>query len=440
MIKKYICLCLIVAQLLANETNTKNGYSLYDIIDMAYQNDLELQSSGLSLDAKREYKNQMFSYLLPNIDLTAKTNQYKTAKKYEVLSSNRDDSNQKRVGVEVVQPLYNKEKMLNYTTVDNEIEAYRIKYDITKQELLLKVIEKYLNLLKAQENITLLESEKISINEQKMSAKSRYDLGEGTILDVYSTQSKYDILVAESIKAQNDLQISKDEIAVLTNSYIESVTSNVKNEFVNIYLGKKEELLEKTLQNNMSILLSKQNNEVAKDNYEKSISRDLPTLDLVLGGVSDKYDGYNANADNYKENQLYIGLLFKMNLYSGGLTSSQQKEKLILLNQSNANVQYSQRVAQSNTYKEYLNMSSTLDSIKALNKAIDSTKLALESTEIGFKLGNRTSLDVLNTKHDLFLAKKTMLDAKYKLILSYFNLKHSLGELNKSDLDIFFNN
>ena len=79
-------------------------------------------------------------------------------------------------------------------------------------------------------------------------------------------------------------------------------------------------------------------------------------------------------------------------------------------------------------------MTSGLAQIKALEQAVGSTKLQLESTKLGQEVGVRTAVDVLNAEQQLASAQSELAQAVYNTIMSQLRLKAAVGKLAEADL------
>jgi outer membrane protein len=77
---------------------------------------------------------------------------------------------------------------------------------------------------------------------------------------------------------------------------------------------------------------------------------------------------------------------------------------------------------------------SGISRVKALKQAVVSNQKALESTEAGYDVGTRTTVDVLNARRNLFSAKRDYARSRYDYILDTLRLKQAAGILSVNDL------
>ena len=72
--------------------------------------------------------------------------------------------------------------------------------------------------------------------------------------------------------------------------------------------------------------------------------------------------------------------------------------------------------------------------MKALSQALVSNQSALEATELGYRVGTRTSVDVLDAERELFRAKRNLATARYDYVLNVLRLEQASGQLAEDDL------
>ncbi|OYU74223.1 MAG: channel protein TolC, partial [Burkholderiales bacterium PBB5] len=78
---------------------------------------------------------------------------------------------------------------------------------------------------------------------------------------------------------------------------------------------------------------------------------------------------------------------------------------------------------------------SLLGQVKALEAAESSTKLALEATQLGYKVGVRVNLDVLNAQSQLVDTQRDLAKARYDVLVNSLKLRLASGQLLPQDLN-----
>lgn len=75
-----------------------------------------------------------------------------------------------------------------------------------------------------------------------------------------------------------------------------------------------------------------------------------------------------------------------------------------------------------------------IEQVQARRQSIISNQSALEATEIGYQVGTRNIVDVLDTQRRLYAAVRNYNDARYDYILDTLRLKQAAGTLSPDDL------
>ena len=110
------------------------------------------------------------------------------------------------------------------------------------------------------------------------------------------------------------------------------------------------------------------------------------------------------------------------------------REAAANLDKSRDNVEFARRQADLDTRQAYLDVSSGVAQIKALEQALISSQSQLDSTTLGYEVGVRNSVDVLNAQQQLYGARRNLLEARYNYLLGLIRLKAATGLLNENDL------
>jgi outer membrane protein len=81
-----------------------------------------------------------------------------------------------------------------------------------RQDLILRVAAAYFDVLFASENLAAVQANKAAISQQLESAKKNFEVGNATITDTHEAQARYDLVVAQEIAAESDLEVKKSAL------------------------------------------------------------------------------------------------------------------------------------------------------------------------------------------------------------------------------------
>ena len=158
------------------------------------------------------------------------------------------------------------------------------------------------------------------------------------------------------------------------------------------------------------------------------------TVDLTgtLGGINSR--GAASVTGVGTTGNATIGVALNYPLYSGGAIQNRIKETLALEEQSRNTVDFARRSVAEGTRRAYLGVQSLTAQVKALEAAESSSKLALEATQLGYKVGVRVNLDVLNAQTQLFTTQRDLAKARYDVVVNSLKLRQAAGLLTPSDV------
>jgi outer membrane protein len=129
-----------------------------------------------------------------------------------------------------------------------------------------------------------------------------------------------------------------------------------------------------------------------------------------------------------------VGVQLNWTLYTGGATQNRIKETLALEDKSRNDLDAARRAVTQATRQAFFGVQSGLAQVKALEAAESSSQLALEATQLGYKVGVRVNLDVLNAQTQLFQTRRDLAKARYDVILGGLKLRLASGQLKAGDV------
>ncbi len=123
-----------------------------------------------------------------------------------------------------------------------------------------------------------------------------------------------------------------------------------------------------------------------------------------------------------------------MPLYQGGLVSSREREAAALKQKAASDLDSARRAAALAASQAYLGVSSGTAQVKALEAALVSSQSALDSNKLGYEVGVRINIDVLNAQQQLFTTRRDLFKARYDTLLAQLRLKAAAGSLGEDDV------
>lgn len=415
-----------------------NSYSadLLSVYALAEKNDPTYLQEQASYRATLESKPQALSQLLPSVNLSADavSNSQNISSASTFGSNGELDFNSHGYQLSLTQPLYRRDRFIALDQADSEIKQAEAKLTQAKQELIVRIAERYFDVLASTDNLEFAQAEVKSLGRQLEQANQRFEVGLSAITDVTEAQAGYDLATAREIQAQNAIDNAQEAIRELTGEYIESFDKLGNNmPLVKPDPEAIENWTDKSLNQNMAITAANFAAETARKEIKVQSSGHYPTLDIV---ASQSYDASGGRFGGTQTHATSIGLELNVPIYSGGLVSSQVREAYENYNIAMQSLEQARRSAQRLTREAYLGVISGISQVKALNQAVISSETALEATEAGFEVGTRTAVDIVASQRATSEARRNYSQAKYNYILNTLRLKQAAGTLSPEDIEL----
>lgn len=420
-----------------DELSGAKPQTLLDIYHQALANDPALASALNANRAAQEIIEQGKALYRPTINFAATINNSRSDIRFlnPDIPGGRANFDTYRAGFEARQPIYRKQIAVQMDQAETQVNQADKQYNLTQQALILRSTEAYFQVLIAQDQITLIQAQKAAILSQLEQAKATFEVGTATITDVNEAQARYDLTVAQEVAAINEHQIAKRAVQAITGEIPEKLAS-IKADINVVPLQQSmEDWQEIARQNNLNIQIQQETLALAEQEIKRANAGHLPTLDLVASYTDSLVNGsptpFNAG------NQLKIatiGLQLDIPLYQGGAISSQVRQAVYNKQRAQDDLALARRQTDLEAQRSFLNLNTSIAQVKALDQALISSQSQLDSTELGYEVGVRTSVDVLNAQQQLFSAKRDLLQARYNYLVNIIRLKSSAGLVAEIDL------
>jgi len=386
--------------------------------------------------AAQERLPQARALLLPNVNFGAGANYNDVDVEYKgsTFASGRRDFYDYNYGVTVIQPLYRKQNAVLYEQAKIQVSQAQTQFTVAAQDLMTRVAQAYFDVLLARANLRTIESQKTAVAQQLEQAKRNFVVGTATITDSREAQARYDLVVAQELGAQNEVEVKNRALELLVGKPAGELAGPTTPITLNDpQPAQMDAWVEQAYQSSLQIALAQQSLELAARDIDRARAGHQPTLDAV-GSLSRYYANSSVQGIGSDVQALVLGVQLNVPLYQGGAISSRVREAVANQERARQDLENARRSAALQTRQAYLGLTSGLAQIKALRQAVASTQLQLESTKLGQEVGVRTAVDVLNAEQQLSLARSNLAQALYNAILNQLRLKAAVGKLAEADL------
>jgi outer membrane protein len=307
--------------------------------------------------------------------------------------------------------------------------------DSAEQDLIVRVAQAYFDVLAAQDSLSTTRASKAAVTEQLASAKRNFEVGTATITDTREAQARFDLITAQEIAADNDLRarrIALDQLVGMNNVAPKPLLVPVV--LPPTLPANPEEWVTVADAQHPTVRRARVGLDVAQLETSKARAGDLPTV----AAVASVGPGYARGSGVFRDGSTTsasVGLQLRMPLYTGGLTQNRISETLSLEEKSRNDLEAARRGVAQATRVAWFGVQSGQAQVKALEAAESSTKLALEATQLGYRVGVRVNLDVLNAQRELFTTQRDLARARYDVLVGSLRLRQASGQLSAADVE-----
>jgi outer membrane protein len=404
----------------------------------AQRYDAVYAAARFSLEAGRERIPQARALLLPSLNLTA------NAARQDINVESTDTTvapsfhrNPTTAGYTFTlsQPVYRPQNLAQRDQADYQVKQAEATFAQASQDLTVRAAQAYFDVLAAQDTLALVGAQKAAISEQLAQAKRNFEVGTATITDTHEAQARYDLIIAQEIAAQNDLENKRRALQLVTGK-----------EYAQLKPLRSEIRLSPPTPNDMQswvdlaekqsypVLIQQAVADVAQLEAKRASAGHLPTVDIV-GSYGSTRDTGSLQAGVGREITTgQIGLQLAVPLYQGGSLSSREREAAANFLKVRQDLENARRTAAVTTRQTYLAVINGIAQIGALEQALTSSQSALDSNRLGYEVGVRINIDVLNAQQQLFSTRRDLAVARYNAILNQLRLKAAAGTLREEDL------
>ncbi len=346
------------------------------------------------------------------------------------------DSNTLQVAAQLRYAVINRGNDVAIAQARRAAELDRSNLDSAEQDLVLRVAQAYFDVLAAQDTLGTVRANKAAITEQLASAKRNFEVGTATITDTREAQARFDKAQADEIVAENDLRtkrIALDQLVGRSGTQpqllrLPVVLPPMQPPNVETWVNSADDLHPAIRRARVAV-------DIAQLETERARAADKFTLDAVGSVGAQRLNGSVISGLPGTTKSASIGLQFNLPLYTGGTTQNSIQEKLLLEEKARQDLDNARRTVAQTTRVAYFGVQSGEAQAKALEAAEASSQLALEATQLGYRVGVRVNLDVLNAQTQLYQTQRDLAKARYDVLVNTLRLRQASGQLSPADLE-----
>ena len=439
--------CLPLSLAVALSVVPARAADLLQIYRDALAHDATYASARATRDAGLESLPQGLAQILPTVNATAFTQENRTNISFPGLldaagnpvpdSNRRGNSN--GFTVTLTQPLFNWQSIQVYKEAGFKAAQAEATFGQATQDLIVRVAQAYFDVLASQDSLAFIQGQKVAISEQLAQAKRNFEVGTATITDTHEAQARFDLATSQEIAAQSDLEIKKRTLQQIVGKFPERLEPLKPNiDLAPPKPNSMEDWATAAARQGYPVRAQEAALEIAVREIERTRAGHLPTLNLVgsAGSSSSSIStstSINNNASDATSST--ISLQLAIPLYAGGNVSSLVRQAVANREKAQQDLEGARRTAALSARQSYVGVTNGMAQVKALEAALVSSRSALDSNKLGYEVGVRINIDVLNAQQQVFSTLRDLSRARYDTILNGLRLKAASGTLGEADVE-----
>lgn len=390
-----------------------------------------------TLQAAEQKVPQARADLLPVISLSADASHQNGSAAFNNAADEDRRVRSNNWSLRLVQPLFRPASWSMLSQAEAQYRQAEAQFRLASQDLILRVAQAFFDVLLAQESVSVTSAQELAVTQQLNLARRNFQVGTATVTDIHEATSRLDLARSQHITANNDLTIKRAEL--------ERIVGTAPSELPILNSGVH---LPRPHPDNMDewVALAQTNSPLLaihdghKDIYEQQLIRSraghAPTADLSASyGTSYASGSITSPTDvPVRSRSGQIGLQLTVPIWSGGAVASRIEEAQANLDKAVADREAGRRQAIMQARQAFSGITTGLAQIEALSSAVRSSQEAVKANQIGYRIGTRINIDVLNAEQQLYATRRDLARAKMEALMHGLRLKAATGSLTEQDV------
>ncbi len=411
------------------------GADLLSITRDALLNDPTFASARFLQLATAEVEPQARSNLLPNITVSVGD----TANRLDYRSTEvslQETFNAWGPSLNLTVPVYNAQYWESLTQAKLTVKQSEAQLEQARTDLLLRVVQAYFDVLASQDALAALRENKKAVSEQLAQAKREFEVGTKTIVDTHEAKARYDQIDAQEQVARGDLAVKQSALRAIIGrdaGELQPLRDPVElappqpND-IDFWARSAEDA-------NFNVLAARAASEVAR--YETQRARDAyqPSVNLSGGVQYQRSTGSQIAPVTNTTTSSTLGISLSVPVFTGGAIQSRVREAHAREDRAGQDLELARRTAAQAARQAYTGVDYGMAQVQALESAELSARTQVDSTRLGYQVGVRINLDVLNANTQLFNTQRDLKKARYDFLVNALKLKAAAGALGDEDIE-----
>jgi outer membrane protein len=404
--------------------------TLKSALAQAYQNNPQLNAERARQRATDENVPQALSGYRPQFSATANVGvQY-----YDSATSSgnaKGTTVPRGVGITGTQTIFNGFRTANQTrAAEGQVLAGREALRVLEQQVLLDAVTAYMNVLRDTAILELQRRNVEVLEEQLRQTRDRFNVGEVTRTDVAQSESRLAAARSSSLAAEANLSASRAAYRRVIGVEPAKLTPGMPVD--RLSPRTMTAAVSRAIVENPAVTSATYGIDVAQLQVKISEGALYPTLS-VQGSISQQYDTSPIIQKTFSAAAV---AQLSIPIYQGGTEYSLIRQSKETLGQQRLNLELQRDGVRANVVQAWGQLEAARAQIQAAQAQVTAAEIALNGVREEARVGQRTTLDVLNAQQELVNARVALVTAQRDRVVNSYTLLGATGRLSPQALGL----
>ena len=430
--------CVVIA----SSAVTARSDTLEWALVQAYQNNPSLNAQRASLRAADENVPQALSGYRPKLSVTAsggfnyfdqvnKTVNQQVFPNQAIYTSLGSDLPTRQFGATATQTLFNGFQTANRTRqAESQVAGARETLRVTEQQVLLDAATAYMNLIRDQAILELNRRNVEVLTEQLKQTRDRFNVGEVTRTDVAQAESRLAAGRSALLQAQSNYVTSQANYRRVIGVDPGRLSPGTPVDRLSPATVQRAITAGET--QSPTVLAAMYGVDVAELAVKISEGALYPNLGLTAS-YSQSYD---TQPQILRQTNVSILGQLTVPIYQGGAEYSAIRQSKETLGQQRLNLDVNRDQARATVVQSWGQLDAAKAQIEATTAQVNAAEIALNGVREEARVGQRTTLDVLNAQQELVNARVALVTAQHDRVVASYTLLAAVGGLSMQRLGL----
>ncbi|MCB4770087.1 TolC family outer membrane protein [Ancylobacter sp. Lp-2] len=332
-------------------------------------------------------------------------------------------------GITISQTIYDGLRTANSVRgAESQVRGQRELLRNTEQLVLLDGVTAYMNVLQNSALVELQKQNLAALQEELRAARDRFAVGEITRTDV--AQAEASVANAQSLLSQAQSNLTTSQAVFFQVTGLKAVKLSPGRPIDPMLPKNVDAAIQLGLGHHPAVKAAEFAVDASMSNVKVAESALSPQLTLNGAAASN----YNSSSTAERATSAAATLNLSVPIYQGGGEFATIRQSKELLSQSRIEVDVNRDQVRANVVQYWGALVASKDAIESAQASVAANEIALRGVREEWRVGQRTTLDVLNAQTALFNARASLVIAQRDRVVASYAVLSAIGDLNSAKL------